>query len=155
PALGLVALATRGIAAGRALASPALVRAARRLIADPRPIATAALAALDPDARWMAGDVDVVAADARTRRAIAGYARIVGDRRRAATLLLGLADDARGAHRDADAEADYPAAIAELAAIAGGGDDAGARADAATLDVSARQLRARALLGRGIVRYRL
>jgi len=89
----------------------------------PDPIALARAALVHADRAWH-GDLD-----GRQRRALARYAAATGDRARAAQLLVALADDARRAHHDVAAEADYTAALA--------------LAEDNT-----------ALLGRGIVRYR-
>jgi len=128
PALGLGQLAARGLAAVDDtgtwhLTSESLARVAARAL--PATFAPAALAHAE---RSWHGDLD-----GRQRRALARYAAAAGDSVRAARLLLALADDARRAHSDVAAEADYTAALAGLS------DDE----------------RAAALLGRGIVRYRL
>jgi eukaryotic-like serine/threonine-protein kinase len=106
PALGLVELATRGLArvddAGAwQLASTALARIA----VPPDPIALARTALVHAERAWH-GDLD-----GRQRRALARYAAATGDRLRAAQLLIALADDARRAHHDVAAEADYTAAL--------------------------------------------
>ena len=132
PGLAVVELATRQLVVGDAngwrFASPALARAAAKTLGEPHAVHRAVL---ELAARCWDGQLDV-----RRRRAIARHVAATGDPLGAAGLVLALADDARRAHRDGDAETDYTAA---LAAIPDGRSIA----------------RARGLLGRGTVRYRL
>ena len=151
PALGLVELATRGLArvddtGAWQLSSPALARIA--VPHDPTALARAAL--VHAERAWH-GDLD-----GRQRRALARYAAATGDRLRAAQLLVALADDARRAHHDVAAEADYTAAL-DLA------DDTTARSMTDPVshssakrppDLNGADTVVRALLGRGVVRYR-